>query len=193
MEGYRLGCILMAAGNSERFAGNKLRAEFNGKTLFERALDVIPTEAFYKVVVVTQYEELVEPARLRGFRTQINDHPEAGQSYTIALGIGALQNADALMFMVADQPLLRRQSVQNAIDLHLANPDYIVALAFGERRGNPCIFPRAYFAELFALTGDVGGSPVIRAHEDRLLLSYVQDGRELVDVDTVETLHDLIR
>ena len=165
MEGqdYRIGCVLMAAGNSTRFLSNKLNAEFQGKTLYTRALDVIPAEVFYQVVVVTQYWEFSLAAKARGFSAILNEHPEAGLSHTIALGIGALQNVDAILFLVADQPLLRKQSIYNAITLHLANKKHIVAMAFGDRRGNPC------------------------------MLSYAQDGKELVDVDKTETLYHLIR
>ncbi|MDL2258710.1 nucleotidyltransferase family protein [Eubacteriales bacterium OttesenSCG-928-K08] len=189
----RIGCVLMAAGSSERFHSNKLNAMFNGKTLFERALDVVPVEAFYQVLVVSQYMPLIEQAHERGFLAQKNDHPNAGLSHTIALAIGTLHDADALLFLVADQPLLRKQSIRNAISLYRANPDHIIAMAFGERRGNPCIFPRAYFPELFALEGDTGGMSVIKQHEDKLLLCYAQDGRELMDVDTVDQLYSLIR
>ena len=190
---YKIGCILMAAGNATRFESNKLTATFNGRSLFARALDVIPQKAVYRVAVVTQYPELAQSARARGFDVIRNEHPEAGLSHTIALGIGALHDADALLFLVADQPLLRKQSVHNVLALHRANPAYIVSLAFGERRGNPCVFPRAFFPALFSLTGDTGGSAVIKQNEDKLLLCYAQDGRELHDVDTVEALHALLR
>lgn len=189
----RIGCVLMAAGNSLRFHSDKLAANFNGKTLFARALDVIPEQEFYRVVVVAQSEKHLALARERSFRTVLNEYPDSGLSHTVALGIGALQGADAILFLVADQPLLRKQSVCNALTLYRANPSHIVAMAYGERRGNPCIFPRAYFSELFALEGDSGGRTVMEMHEDNLLLCYVQDGRELVDVDTVEALRDLIR
>lgn len=192
-DAYRIGCILLAAGNAVRFHSNKLNALFHGRTLFERALDTIPEEAFYRVVVVSQYPALMQQAKARGFEAIFNEHPEAGLSHTIALGIGAAHDADALLFMVSDQPLLRKQSVKNALLLYKANPSNIVVLAYGQRRGNPCIFPRAFFPALFALEADQGGSTVIKANEDKLLLSYVQDGRELNDVDTLENLHDLIR
>ena len=46
---------------------------------------------------------------------------------------------------------------------------------------------RKFFPELMALEGDVGGSVVIRAHPDALLL-YETSAAELRDVDTVEAL-----
>ena len=65
-------------------------------------------------------------------------------------------------------------------------------MGHGGVRGNPCIFPARFFPELLALTGDVGGSRVIRAHEEALLL-YEVDARQLSDVDTRASLDALNR
>ena len=62
----------------------------------------------------------------------------------------------------------------------------------GGRRGNPCLFPARFFPELLALTGDCGGSRVIRQHEDELMLLEV-DARELADVDTPQALAEVER
>ena len=40
----RVGCVVMAAGNAERFGENKLAAVVDGKTMVERALDAVPEE-----------------------------------------------------------------------------------------------------------------------------------------------------
>ena len=42
-----------------------------------------------------------------------------------------------------------------------ASAPQLVGLSHGGVRGNPCIFPAAYFPELLALTEDHGGSSVI--------------------------------
>ncbi len=187
----KLGCILMAAGSGSRFGVNKLDALYEGKTLAERALDVIPKEDFYKVVVVTQYPRLAELARERGFLAVQNDRPEDGISRTIRLGMDELCDADALMFLVADQPKLRRESVKAEIAFFKENPENLVAMGHGRRRGNPAIFPKNYFENLRALDEDSGGSEVIRRHENALLLFQLDDELELYDVDSVAELTKL--
>lgn len=107
----KLGCVLMAAGAARRFGENKLLAEFAGAPLYERALSAIPAEEFAGVAVVSHYEAILRAARLRGFAAVYNPAPEDGVSRTIALGMDALPGMDALLFLVADQPLLRRESV----------------------------------------------------------------------------------
>ena len=115
---------------------------------------------------------------------------EYGQSHTIHLGVKALDACDALLFQVADQPLLRRESVAELIDFYRRNPGHIVGLGHGGQRGNPCIFPSRFFPELLTIEGDRGGNVVIRQHEDDLLL-YEVPADELRDVDTQEALAQL--
>ena len=57
-------------------------------------------------------------------------------------------------------------------------------------RGNPCLFPARFYPELLELTGDRGGSAVIRRHEEDLLLLET-DALELTDVDTPDALEQV--
>jgi len=186
----KLVCILMAAGAGKRFGSNKLVALYEGKPLYERAMDAIPAEKLDRVIVVTGCEDILAEAEERGFETVLNDRPEDGVSLTIRLGLARAMElgADAAMFMVCDQPRLTRGSVAKLIDAFRADPDRIALMADGSRRGNPAIFPEAYFGELCDLPEDAGGSLVICRHEDRLTLHQIGDPRELVDVDRREQL-----
>ena len=177
------GCLLMAAGNASRFGENKLAARFDGQSLFSLALAAIPAEMFARVTVVSQYPALLEEASLAGFDTILNDRPEDGISRTIRLGTQAMADCAGILYMVADQPLLRRESVRAEVEFFRRHPDRIVAMGHGGVRGNPCIFPARFFPELTALEGDRGGSAVIRRHEDALTLFEISPD-ELRDVDT---------
>lgn len=180
----------MAAGNARRFGENKLAAGIGGRSLILRALEAVPEEMFETVVVVTQYPEVLELAERFGFAAVRNEHPDWGVSRTIRLGVEALGDLDGAMFLVSDQPLLRRESVRALAELWRSHPDKIAALAHGGVRGNPCVFPARFFPELLALTEDRGGSAVIRRHEEDLILLEVPE-KELTDVDTREALAEL--
>lgn len=190
---WPVGCLVMAAGNAARYGENKLAVSWRGKTLIERALDAVPAEKLAAVCVVTQYDEVEVLARRRGFLCRRNDHPERGISHTIRLGTEALRGrCRAIVYMVADQPLLRRESVSALVDFYRAKPECIAALAHDGARGNPCVFPERFFPELCALTGDTGGGAVIRKHPAALRLIET-DARELTDVDAPEALSILDR
>ena len=181
MAQLRIGCVVMAAGNARRFGENKLAVQVQGKALFHRALEAVPAERFVRTVVVSQYPEVLELAHRMGFVPVPNRHPDWGISHTISLGLGKLPEMDAALFQVADQPLLRRESVGRLVDFYREHPEHIAALGHDGVRGNPCLFPARLFPELLALQGDHGGNQVIRRHEEDLLLWEVP-APELTDV-----------
>lgn len=186
----KTGCVVMAAGNARRFGENKLAAGAGGRSLIRRALEAIPGEALEQVAVVTQYPEILKLAEAFRFSAVRNEHPDWGISHTIRLGLEALGDCDGAMFLVSDQPLLRRESVRALAELWRSQPENIAALAHGGVRGNPCIFPARFFPELLELREDHGGNTVIRRHEESLILLEVP-AEELTDVDTPEALHRL--
>ncbi len=183
----QLGCVVMAAGNARRFGDNKLAAQLEGRSLIRRALEAVPGEVFHTVVVVTQYPQVMHLAGEFRFAALYDPHPDYGISYTIQLGLTALRDCDGVMFLVSDQPLLRRESIAGLVDLWRRQPDRIAALGHGGVRGNPCVFPARLFPELMALREDHGGNTVIRRHEEDLILLET-DAAELYDVDTAEAL-----
>lgn len=185
-----MGCIVMAAGAASRFGGDKLAALFRGKPLLRLALEAVPVDRLGPVAVVTGRREAAALAGEFGFLAVDNAHPDWGISHTIRLGLDALGNCGGAMFLVSDQPLLRRESVRALAELWRSQPDKIAALAHGGVRGNPCVFPARLFPELLALREDCGGNTVIRRHEEDLVLLEVPE-EELTDVDTPEALRQL--
>ena len=175
-----IGCVVMAAGSSLRFSGNKLLANWEGRPLAAWALDAVPPGL--ETAVVSQYPEVLAMAEARGFTPVENLCPQAGVSRTIRLGLAALPPCAGVLFLVADQPRLRRETVEALIARWREDPSRIVCPAAGGRRGNPCLFPAALLPELAALEGDVGGSRVIRRHPELVTLVET-DPAELEDLD----------
>lgn len=180
----KIAAVLMAAGASSRFGECKLIKKFASRPMFEYALDALPCDKLCAVAVVSGRAEILAAAEARGFIPVLNDRPEDGPPRTIRLGMEAVGDADGIMFMVADQPLLRRESVAGEIDFFAKNANSIVAMGHGERRGNPVIFPREFFDELKALRGERGGGAVMAAHRERIMLYQLENGAELMDIDT---------
>ncbi len=192
-----LGCVILAAGNAGRFGGNKLLAEFAGKPLIRRAFESVPVRSDLRVAVVTQYGEIEDLAAEYGFGCVRNDAPEEGISRSIRLGTEALlagqspeDPIEGILYLVADQPLLRRQTAELLLERFLACPGRIAVPVSEGRQGNPCVFPKDLFPALQKLQGDRGGKQIIRAHPERVLTVEVP-ARELSDVDTAQALEAL--
>ena len=184
----KIGCVVLAAGNARRFGSNKLQVQVDGESLIRRALETVPSGLV--TVVVSQYPEILSLAGECGFEAVLNDQPDLGLSRSVRLGLERLTDCDGVLFLVADQPWLKRDSAEALAALWAQNPAKIAAMAHGGVRGNPCLFPARFYPELLELTGDRGGSSVIRRHEDALILLET-DALELADVDTPAALEQV--
>ena len=136
---------------------------------------------------VSAIAEYKEKAGEYGFEAVLNDQPDLGLSRSVRLGLERLTDCGGVLFLVADQPWLKRDSVEALAALWAQHPAKIAAMAHGGVRGNPCLFPARFYPELLALNGDRGGSAVIRNHEADLILLEA-DALELTDIDTPEAL-----
>lgn len=183
-----VGCVILAAGNAVRFGENKLLADVGGKAMITRAFEAVPAEQLSDIAVVTQYKSVVDLADAYGIRSIINRHPELGISRSVRLGTEALQDrCGGILYLVSDQPWLKRESVERMLEIFWEHPECIVSMSSDGKRGNPGIFPKEFFGELCSLSGDRGGRAVIARHPDRLILCEV-DSAELIDVDTPDDL-----
>lgn len=186
-----IGCVVMAAGLATRFGGDKLLHPIDGVPILRRTFSALTDPRFFPRIAVVPAECAVigSIALACGFQTVLNEHPQDGLSVSVRLGLAAAEEADAILFAVGDQPFLCADSVSRLLDLfETKNQGCMAALAYHGSRGNPVVFSRTYYDELRQLSGDRGGSSIIAAHPDRLLLCEAGSARELFDVDRKEDL-----
>ena len=178
----------MASGLGKRFGGNKLMAEFHGKPMIQRAVDA--TDGLLAArVVVTRHESVAALCREQNLDVVLHDLPH--RSDTVRLGLEALGDLDACMFLPGDQPLLRRETVAMLLETWKDNPHNIIRPVYEDSEGSPVIFPVWAFPELKNLPEGKGGGVVMKAHPHEVLRVSVASPFELADADTPETLTTL--
>ena len=186
--------VTLAAGLGSRFGGSKLETEIDGFPLYIRALRRMQAFAGFPSYLVAGPGHMAEAAPEYGVTPVENRDPRKGISHSLNLGLHrALEDNPGLkgvLFSVCDQPWLTTESIIRLKNAFLESKTAICALAWGGKQGNPVLFPADLFGELAALTGDAGGSAVLRRHPGRLRLVEVASPRELLDVDTPADLTD---
>jgi molybdenum cofactor cytidylyltransferase len=60
------------------------------------------------------------------------------------------------------------------------------------KRGNPILWPARHFAEMRRLEGDRGARDLLSRHDDEITWVPVSDEGVNLDVDTPETLRELV-
>lgn len=187
----KLGAVLLAAGRSERFGGNKLLACYQGRPMICSALEAVRALPAEKICVVTGNDQIAALGDTYGCCIVWNDAPHFGQAHSICLGVSALREMDAVLLMAGDQPRLTAESLIRLLEAFIASPKGIACLCDETHRGNPAVFSKAYFSELLALSGDRGAKGILRAHEDDLIVIPCAFGNELADADTPQALADM--
>ena len=115
-------------------------------------------------------------------------HDLPHRSDTVRLGLEALGDLDACMFVPGDQPLLRRETVAKLLQARQESPHSIIRPIHEDTQGSPVLFPAWTFPELRNLPEGKGGGVVIQNHPHDILCVSVSDPFELADADTPETL-----
>ena len=186
--------IYLAAGNSRRFGENKLLYCFDGKPLYRYGLDMLQEVCRKRedcmLYVVSQYEEILQYASEQKIMAVNSPQSKEGMSYTIKAAIKALENIqeeDFLIFVVADQPYLKAETLECLLDRATGDVETI-SLSYRGTPGNPAVFAACLIPELLGLKGDEGGRKVIRNHT----CIYVEaaEEKELRDVDTPKILKE---
>ena len=181
--------LLLAAGRSTRFGGDKLLALVDGAPVLawsaaalaaevDGLLLVVPSGAASHLRAVSGVEAV----------TVENAGRDAGLASSIRAGVAALPaHVEAVVIALADQPFVPAGIVRRLRERWSAGGVVAVAPRYRDGRGHPVLFGRSAFAALQALEGDGGA---------RTLLDSLGPGLALVDVDEampsdVDTPHAL--
>jgi molybdenum cofactor cytidylyltransferase len=165
----RLFALVLAAGSSSRFGSTKQLARYQGAPLVNRAIHLAESVCGSRSVLVAGHEwrSVVEACGAqRGFFVN-NTRYASGMGSSIACGVRSVSGAaDAVLLILADQPLVTRRHLEELRATWIASPDEIVASSFSETTlseiiAPPVIFPRRYFSSLRGLEGDRGARDVL--------------------------------
>ena len=198
-----VGCVIMASGLARRFGSNKLLADFGGRPLLCRALEVTATPALAARVVVTRSAEVKALCDAQAVPCLLHSLP--GRNDTVRLGLEALleqcPNLAGCIFLPGDQPLLQRETLEALITAFAQTQKETERAIFrlGARAahgpdtvvGSPVLFEKGLFQELLTLPQGMGGSVLLRKYPAHVHTVYIADRNELADADTPEALAQL--
>ncbi|QQK07964.1 nucleotidyltransferase family protein [Miniphocaeibacter halophilus] len=180
-----VSCIVMASGMSKRMNENKLLLTLNKKMIFEYILDTISRIDFDEVIVVTRFKEIIDYSKKYKYKVVINKNFEEGQASSIRLGVNSAKKNNDYMFFVADQPFIREKTINYILEKNKENKGKIIVPYYNGLKGNPVVFGNIFRKDLLNLSGDKGGSIVIKQNKDRVKNIFIktEDSFENFDID----------
>lgn len=181
--------VILAAGFSTRFGGQKLTTSLTDRPLASRALEAALASRLGRVLLVTRPETARELAgHFPDLEMVINHQAEQGQASSLRLGLQTLgQDHSHALFLLADQPLLTPELINSFVHAAEEGRD-LAALAGINSFSPPALFARRFWADIGRLQGDAGGRSIFDEHGDEAAFLPPNFPLAGLDVDTPEQL-----
>jgi len=189
-----VAAVILAAGGASRFGVAKQLLIWHGEPLVRRAARISLEAGLSPVVVVSGEYTADTRHALSNLDVQLVENPEwsLGQSTSIKAGLAVLpEETGAVIFLLADQPIVPASLLQTLREIHSSSLSPIVAPLVDGQRANPVLFDQDTFTDLASIRGDVGGRPLFA----KFHVSWVpwHDSRLLLDIDTPEDYQSLLQ
>jgi molybdenum cofactor cytidylyltransferase len=193
--GRRVATLVLAAGSGSRMGGrNKLLQTVGGVPMVRRVVNAALASRGTTTTVVTGFEANEVQACLAGRDVGFAHNPDyaSGMASSLRCGLAALgSEVDAAVVLLADMPCISGAHIDRLIAaFDPVSPKIVVPMKAG-RRGNPILWPLAYFAEMQTVAGDVGARDLLRRHADQVEAVEFDDEAIFADVDTPAALDEL--
>lgn len=193
-----IAILILAAGESSRMGEQtKQILAWKDNTLLGTAVAQAKASiANHTYVVLGAKEEVIKAeVNLESATVIQNVQWRNGLGSSIATGVAYLEakgvTPDALLIMLADQPLIDTNYLNKMMGNWIGNPSKIITTQYKNHSGVPAIFGNEYFEELQKLNQDFGAKDIIAAN-DGVILALDPDGKE-VDIDSWEAYEALVK
>lgn len=187
----KIGIVVLAAGKSTRYGANKLLTNMNGKPMFRHIFEVLESFPMCTKVVSTRFSQIKEAAQDQQIHVAENVHPEWGISYSLQCGLTKCleinPDVQAVLFVVGDQPYLKKETLKMLMEQSIREPEKIICAGRDGKPGNPVLWDKKYFRELFSLKGDTGGRQLIRKYPEEVYICETEK-KQLRDIDWKEDM-----
>lgn len=189
-----IAVIVLAAGRSSRMGRCKLLLPYRGSTVLETVVKNATASSADEVMVVVgawMTNEVVERLREVGACVVVNEMSESEMIDSLRIALKALQeqrkgNIDAFIVMLADQPAIGHEVIDELITAWHQSPAGIIIPTYKGKRGHPVLLSGRYIPELLLYRGEYGLRSFIVEHSNDVKEVPVQTDAILRDIDTNE-------
>jgi molybdenum cofactor cytidylyltransferase len=155
--------VVLAAGAGERFGSIKQLAQFRERPLLEWPLQALRGAGLERVAVVlgAHANEIERRVDLAGVEVVHCPDWASGQAASLRAAVAAASDADALVVVLGDQPLIAAQAVRRVVAA--ADGVLPVRAVYNGVAAHPTLLPRTVWNAIADLDGDQGARELIAA------------------------------
>ena len=191
-----IAILILAAGKSSRMGRVKQLLKINSKTILENAIENAQNSKASSVFCVLGANYKLIKNSLINTKIEIIFNPnfENGISSSIVSGIKHIENQtinyNSVLIMLADQPEVNSNYLNQLIKKHATNPQQIIASNYKDKAGVPAIFSKNYFNQLLQLSGDKGAKEFLNKQSG---IVKIEQESPLIDLDTYTEYQNFIK
>ena len=191
----RVAAVILAAGESRRFGGQKLLARLEDRPLLQHVIDAVNGSSLSPVVLVVGAgaDEILGRVRLGRARAVRNAEYATGQASSLQAGLRAVDDAEAAVVILGDQPRVTPALLDALAARQRESGAAALVSSWGGRRMPPALLHRDLWPVVHALHGDVGAREVLAGRDDVVVVEVGPALAALDDIDTPEDYARLVR
>ena len=185
-----IALVILAAGASTRMGRPKQLLPWGQDNLLRHAIKQARSTGLKQILVVlgANAQVIKKNSGRHSVDTVTNPDWEEGLGSSLSYGIQQLsesqQSFRGVLVMLADQPLLDKDYLNELITAFQNREKGIVVTSYGKRVGVPAVFHSRYFERLKVLNKDFGAKEIIQRYKNDMFV--VDPKGKAVDVDTWE-------
>lgn len=184
--------VILAAGMSTRFPGNKLLYKVSGKPLIRHIVESALKSKADEVIVVLGHEVEKIAAKIKDLDVVIIYNPKykVGMSESVKRGVRAVYKwAEAVIIHPADVAFAPTQAFDAVIEKYLNTRAPVVVAAYKDEKGHPILFSKETFNDILLISEETMGLKyVTRKYYDKTIIVNLPYREIVVDIDTLEDL-----
>ncbi|MEJ2389899.1 MAG: nucleotidyltransferase family protein [Gammaproteobacteria bacterium] len=177
-----LQAIILAAGSSRRFPGNKLLQQLPGQTcLLDKSYRLASHLTSEVLLVINDDPRLAAYCQAQAYPFIINIQAHTGMASSIVTGVSASPEAEGWAIFLADMPGIKSTTVALLADSWSGHA--ITVPTWQDKTGHPVIFSHSCYRQLLLLQGDRGARSLLQHHPDVHRVK-TDDAGVCLDIDT---------
>lgn len=191
-----ISIAILAAGTSSRMGSPKQLLLWRDDILVVHAIKTALNTKTNEVIVVlgANYDAIAEEIKHFPVIILNNKQWELGLGASIACASKYVESQsikpDGLLVMLADQPLVSTEYLNDMIEVFVPQTNQIVATAYDDQKfGVPVLFDGCYIKQLLVLNDDSGAKQILKTNES--LVKVLKLSVKNVDLDTKEDYEKL--
>ncbi|KPL11268.1 MAG: hypothetical protein AMS26_20370 [Bacteroides sp. SM23_62] len=179
--------IILGAGESSRMGKPKLLLPFGDTTMIGTVIGNVLASSAEKVIVVlgSNYED--HRLAIKDYPVEIvnNSRYREGMFSSVKCGLKAVSGAaDAVMVLLADQPMIGAGEMDKLIESYRDSEKKIIIATHGNKRGHPVLIGSKYIHEIVGYPMQGSLRDILQNHPEDICEVQTDNAAILRDIDT---------